>query len=370
MSRYIKSISTTKYTGKKSYLNATATSFTLPAGSTEAKVLVFGGGGNSCSVTLCDCCQFNCCNSGCCQCCRNTYALFQTGAGGGYTEKVFGGVSGATACVIVGAAEGSSSFCVAGLGTITATGATATGSGGSRVTVPGCGLCGDINRCGGVGSCDVYCNLQCCNYCYFTGPNCFIISRPAGILMSGATPGNSVANGCCGTLGSGEQVCCCYYCCVIYNYGYGCSVYTGQSRAYCMYTSWPSGYGACPVSSDTYYGFDWDIIGGSIVCTAAQCGQTVSLTQCYCCYCNCNCSLSISKQFCLSAAGQATLAAAPGVTGSGGPGSWTGAGYNGTGGIGGGGAGICLPYDVGGNPASCYGGRSASGGPGMIIVYY
>jgi hypothetical protein len=122
----------------------------------------------------------------------------------------------------------------------------------------------------------------------------------------------------------------------------------------------PQGFGACPIESDRYYQYDWDISGGpkcdtsgsptasSLLLTVA----TNTFTSCtiYANFCSYQTSYSIPS----------TYGTGPGgIAGSGGSG--------GTGGVGGGGGGVLI-NEVNIRcicPANCN-----AGGSGLVVVYY
>jgi hypothetical protein len=355
MSRYLKADPGTVFRGKKVYSSAQNATFTFPSTASTAKVMVFGGGGNSCSAWLADpaCCLFCCCNNSCFAC-----AFVHSGAGGGYSEKTYYGVGAQTACIVVGAAEATSSFCISGAGTVSATGGTSAvvciggGCGQCRCTAYGVGSGGDINRCGSLGACR---STQ--YYCYYCAGCTFCVQISCGgfINLPGGAPGSSTINGVAPAQSSAQILCACCYMCNL-NSGPYYSACSNRNWSFWIYCDLPAGYGACPVETDKYYGYDWDIAGGSRVLTSgnpvaatltvASCINTCCCN-CCCCYCNVN---VITLPGCYSVGAQG------GIAGSGGAG--------GLGGIGGGGGGITTGYCVKTLPTGI------SGGPGLIVLYY
>jgi hypothetical protein len=347
MSRYLRADPGTVFRGKKVYSSAGGTTFSFPSTAATAKVMVFGGGGNSCASWIANPANYTCCNS--CQAC----AFLHSGAGGGYAEKTYLGVGAATACIVVGAAEGTSSFCIPGAGTTSATGGTSTTSGAQRVTSYGVGSGGDINRCGSLGACNItcfYCFCQSgCTFNYALGVG--------GVYLPGGAPGSSTLNGLAPTPTASTILACCVKYCNLQSGPYynGCYCCLFDFRVYC---DLPGGTGACPVETDKYYGYDWDIAGGSKVVTAgnptsAQVIATVGTVLACCCNCCCcfQCPVTISLPSCYG------VGATGGIAGSGGAG--------GIGGIGGGGGGITAPsYCTRALPTYF------SGGVGLIVIYY
>ena len=379
MSRYLKIATATSFTTRKTFSVPGCYSFTYPATAQASQVIVFGGGGNSCSTTI---------NGGC------VYGFF-SGAGGGFTQNLFTGVGGSVACAIVGCAEGSSSFCVSGLGTITATGGTGSGT-STRTTTGGCGSGGTVNTCGGTGAC------KCTTFCVVSGSCCYWIQ---GAGLSGGQPGSTVVNGCnalqdfcyAQTGYSGGGTCLVCYCCCsgffyyfgYYGYyvpgngwcaGYNCSAANNCISAY-TYCNVYGANGACPITTCPFYGYDWDITGGPCCytggsgycgcCTIAFTGATTYCSYsyannytyfnfCVCCSGSC-CYISCAPSTVYGSCCQGCTA---GVAGAGGPGV--------AGGNAGGGAGILAYYF--GNPVGCYissnPGCLTRGGYGLIIVYY
>ena len=187
MSRYLRADPGTVFKGKKVFTSSGGQTFTFPGTASTAKVMVFGGGGNACAA-------FSACPTCCCYCCSCFCAsciFYHSGAGGGYSEKTYNTIGGTTACIVVGAAEGTSSFCISGLGTASATGGTSASLGHacpSRCTAIGVGSGGDINKCGSLGACQYssfYCNC-CYGGCQFATGN---------VVLPGGAPGSTVANG-------------------------------------------------------------------------------------------------------------------------------------------------------------------------------
>lgn len=349
MSRYLKADPGTVFRGKKVFSSSGGQTFTFPSTASTAKVMVFGGGGNSCSsVTFCtsSCC---CCSSDCRICIFN-----HSGAGGGYTEKTFTSVGGCTSCIVVGAAEGTSSFCIPSAGTITATGGSSTALGccnPPRCTAFGVGSCGDINKCGSLGACQY--SSFCCGCCYAGS-----VMSCAYVLIPGGAPGNTVQNGCVPALTTNLAFCLCN--CLRYANPspYGTNCCSCCSTFYKVYCDLARGYGACPLETDRYYAYDWDIVGGASCSTAGNPTSTIlTLTQ----SANCSCSCCNYSGCCLvNTVGIPTAyptGVAGGLAGSGGAGA--------VGGIGGGGGGVlntCItPRDV----TSGY-----SGGSGLVVIYY
>jgi hypothetical protein len=332
MSRYLKDVSAINYRNKKFYAVAGTYSVTIPAATKQVKTIVFGGGGNSCTTTICSCkTQLQ----QCCCCCfvRGHFS----GAGGGFTEKIWYGVGGQSACVVVGGAEGTSSVCFCNFGSISATGGTGSGT-TTRTTTPGSGTGGDINRCGSNGHarCTVgFFRFDCCGFmcCPDNGNNQNPANRPAwtccvmcskyycelrGVHLPGGTPGdtlcnrvafsddtNSILNFCCGTNsyftydngGDGPSVQF-QYCCPNQTVNVtnqdtqmlSCSFCTvpGQCWAfptwYCQNT-FPVGIQSC---IDPNYSFDWDTIGNCCcTCCRPTCNPSCYSTGCRVGYCYC-----------------------------------------------------------------------------------
>ena len=344
MSRYLKADPGVVFKGKKVFSSAGATSFTIPSTSLNAKVMVFGGGGNSCGVEYCSCV---------CSCSCISYQFLHSGAGGGFAEKTYTGVSGCTACVIVGAAEGTSSFCIASLGTVSATGGTSTTVGSVRCTIPGCGSGGDINRCGSRGGCNnTYFSCNCCyGGCTFTLSN---------VAIPGGSPGSTQENGI-----SPSGITCNYVTCLINRRsqgnctGYGINYCNCYNCTYCVYCDLPKGFGACPLETDRYYAYDWDITGGSKCLTSGNpVATTVTVTPLGSYYA-CNCCLNCCE-YCVNTIGYPSsypVGVTGGIAGSGAAG--------GIGGIGGGGAGILNTCATPRTLPNFY-----SGGTGLVVVYY
>jgi len=392
MSRYLKTATAAVYRNKKTYLVAGNYTFSVPFTSNEVKVMVFGGGGNAC---------FTCINAaGSAYNCGFVLGA-ASGPGGGFSEKLYTGVAGSSACIVLGSATSNSSFCISGAGTVAATGGRLLGGNGTPwCHCYGIGSGGDINRCGSAGQTQCLCYAISCS-----APNvcCYVT---VGALIGGGSPGNSVNNGIVDTLSTGSQStnCVIFQCTTGNYYGYGCCKCCSV-RYWSQNAGFTRGYGCCPVSSATYYGFDWDVVGGDSCATSnftlpsgcafcsVPCNTDPAYCGCYCCasgpgggcygtpccggsmpgYIGDSCCYFIFTQrllqcVCGSLGGQA------GVTGSGGPGA--------AGGVGGGGGGVFLnpalpsgcahwqaPCIVtpGSHPAGCC---LATGGNGLVIVYY
>lgn len=393
MSRYLKTATATVYRNKKTYLVPGNYTFSVPFTSNEVKVMVFGGGGNS----------KNCCvnpvgtNGNC------GYTMgAASGPGGGFSEKLFTGAAGSSACIVLGNCEANSSFCISGQGTVLSTGGKlCQGSGGCPwCHCFGIGSGGDTNRCGSPGQTQCMCWYTQCN------GSCMIQCYCAGAMVAGGSPGNSVNNGIVDSLPLCTSPNYSTFLCTSGNYfGYGCCVCT-LCRFYCQNAGFTRGYGCCPVSSATYYGFDWDVVGGDSCATSNFTSPSSGYG--FCCvasnagfpYCGCNCcTSSIYGTGCYGVACSggsntntiggaccnfvryqtvspcilASVGQTAGVTGSGGPGA--------NGGVGGGGGGIFLSPDTGQCnwiQAGCFvcpttfpgGCCLGQGGAGLVIVYY
>ena len=396
MSRYLKTATATVYRNKKTYLVPGNYTFSVPFTSNEVKVMVFGGGGNS---------NNQCINAaGSNGNCGFTMGA-ASGPGGGFAEKLFTGAAGSSACIVLGTCQANSSFCISGQGTVLATGGRLLGGAGTPwCHCYGVGSGGDTNRCGSPGQTQCMCYFSCCNA---SGErSCGVVCFTAGALLGGGSPGNSVNNGVYDVLTLGT-VCSnySYYACSQGQfYGYGCTI-CFCCRWYNQNAYFTRGYGCCPVSSATYYGFDWDVVGGDSCATSNfTCPSGYAYTQVAsnsdACYYGCNCGGSTTVgSYCFGTGCQGgsgmgniggtcccglklnrlqtcictPVCATAGVTGSAGPG--------GNGGVGGGGGGIFLnPETTGGNwiyatcyvcpstfPAGCVLGQ---GGAGLVIVYY
>ena len=362
MSRYLKALpaSGATFTKKSTYATAGARTLTFGGAATTASVMVFGGGGRSCAeyITNPACCR-NCCEQCCC-----SQIFHHSGAGGGYTEKLFSGVGGKTACIVVGAVEGTSSVCITSLGTITATGGTSTclGTNGCsctctpRCTTPGCGSGGDYNTCGGLGMCRISSFIT--NGCN-GGAGCCVAT--GFIALVGSSPGNTTANGCTPALVNTQAIC--RICSVRqYNPGpYGsCPSNLCRNESLCVFSDLPRAYGACPVESDKFYSFNWDTVGGSSVATGGN-PSASSLTATTTCSLICNTS-GLCGNICFNTI--AVPATYP--TGVGG-GLTGGGGIGGVGGAGGGGGGVFISEI----PRRCIcTDACVEGGPGLVVVYY
>lgn len=389
MSRYLKTASAAIYTRKKSYLVPGNYSFNIPVTSNEVKVMVFGGGGNACFAQVTTCGATGNCS----------FAMGgASGPGGGFTEKVYTGVGGQVGCVCVGPAQSNSYFCVCGLGTITGTGGFVCRAGVCQAWQfsPGRGIGGDTNTCGSSGA------TQCTFVCRFV-PNtcCFFSCFTSGIFLSGGAPGNSTKDGTAPDIPTAGCTSNCWgFECICGQYfGYGCVKLLFRNYLY-QNTNFGRGYGCCPVATDTYYGFDWDVYGSESCPTAgltllsgsAFCGLPSGDGACFASNPNgapfdrnnagvgCGACVCVSVQRirdCLC--GQFQPA---GVTGAGGPG--------GNGGIGGGGGGVLMSPGYSGttsalglitldylnvsptmshclHPCGCFLG---TGGVGLVILYY
>lgn len=347
MSRYLKADPGTVFRGKKVYSSSGATTFSFPSTAQTAKVMVFGGGGNSCASWIADPASNTCCNS-CIAC-----IFLHSGAGGGFAEKTYLGVGATTACIVVGAAEGTSSFCIPSAGTTSATGGTSTTAGTCRSTTVGAGSGGDINRCGSLGACNktaffCYCQSGCAS----NGQ-----TGLGGVYLPGGAPGSSTTNGTAPSPTSNCTLALCIKYCNLQSGPYSSPCFCCQ-QSFFVYCDLPAGFGACPIETDRYYGYDWDIAGGSKVVTAgtpvsATVVSTLGTVISCCCNCCCcfQCPISISLPSCYLVGGSA------GIAGSGAAG--------GVGGIGGGGGGITAPSYCTKSLPSFF-----SGGVGLVVIYY
>ena len=354
MSRYLKADPGAVYKFKKVYTASGGTTLSIPGTSPTIKAMVFGGGGNACAGYVYDpgCCCF------CCGCLCYACIMHNSGSGGGFTEKLYAGVAGLTACVVVGAAEGTSSFCVPALGTITATGGTSTclnASPGSlpRCTAFGVGSCGDVNKCGSLGACRITSFLcNCCNGgCLFS---------TGFVAVPGGAPGNTAANGVAPTM-KATTTTCCIFCCRQSNPSpYGSPTCNCFNAQVCVFSDLPRGYGGCPIETDKFYAYDWDVVGGG-KCETAGSQTASSLTSTTTCACSFSCNVMTGCTFIATIAVPAAY-----VTGN--SGNLTGSGgAGGTGGVGGGGGGIftncatvrCI------SDINC-----VAGGSGLVVVYY
>jgi hypothetical protein len=356
MSRYLKADPGIIYKNKRVFSATGGATFTFPGTATTAKVFAFGGGGNSCAeyVVAPHCCLGN--NACCCVAC----IFHHSGAGGGFSEKTYSGVGGLVGCAVVGAAEGTSSFCLPSLGTVSATGGTSTCLGTNfcgctctpRCTTGGAGSGGDINKCGSLGACRL--SRYCCNT-----PGC--MSCHLGyVIMPGGAPGFTTGNGIAPTVSTGCTVHTCV-CCTFCNFTpYGGSQTSYRNCKNAIFTDLPRGYGACPDETNKFYAYDWDISGGpkcetsgSTLSTSVVLTQSINTFVCggtYQCCCNYLATAAIPSTY---------LNGPGGITGSGGAG--------GTGGVGGGGGGVlinelCINCIC---PANCI-----AGGTGLVVVYY
>jgi len=355
MSRYLKAVPASgAYTIKKVFSTAGATTQAFPSTTSVAKVMVFGGGGNACPGYIYDpgCSCF--CQSCLCYAC----IMHNSGAGGGFTEKLFSGVAGLTACIIVGAAEGTSSACIPGLGTITATGGTSTclnASPGSlpRCTTGGAGSCGDINKCGSLGACRItsfVCN--CCNN------GCLFASGL--VAVPGGAPGNSINAGVAPTVTT-NQIMCCIFCCRQSNpTPYGTSVCNCNNQQVCVFCDLPKGFGACPLETDKFYAYDWDVVGGGKCDTSGNptASTVTAVLSCACTYssgsmsgCTAIQTITIPSTYATGTQG--------GIAGSGGVG--------GVGGTGGGGGGV---FSTTAAVRCICSSDCVSGGSGLVVVYF
>jgi hypothetical protein len=397
MSRYLKDSSAASFRFKKFFTEAGTYSIQTPAGARAVKTIVFGGGGNSCTTTITNC---RAQTQQCCCCCwvRGHFS----GAGGGYTEKLWLGVGGQKACVVVGGAEGTSSVCFCGYGSISATGGTGSGT-STRTMTGGCGTGGDINSCGSPGfcrctwgNCRFDCLYYCCNYNGMPSSACWCIAMCSrcycelmGVHLPGGTPGNALCNRvnlsddttntprcCCGGFGGyrfqagGDSPYCQFY----YTTRDSCDFDTAFSSAYTTVPGYcwgfPSWYCTAVWQGGTFscidpgYDFIWDPIG-NCCCTCSRPAVTAS-TFCsisggfgnctYCsgndngqCYCNvqCYCFVNRNNESVTSTAlGAPGYGCAPGAMGGGGAGIWNG------------------------DATRCLTDYSRSGGIGIVVIHY
>jgi hypothetical protein len=386
MSRYLKDSSAASFRFKKFFTETGTYSVQIPAGARQVKTIVFGGGGNSCTTTICSCkTQLQ----QCCCCCfvRGHFS----GAGGGYTEKLWLGVGGQRACIVVGGAEGTSSVCFCTYGTITATGGTGSGT-STRTTTGGCGTGGDVNSCGspGFARCtSALCRFDCCAYVSNT-QNCAqwcsrCYCELMGVHLPGGTPGNALCNRvnmsddttnvprcCCGASrgyfynNGGDEPSVGFATTALNNFDQDTnfsSTYTtvpgycwGFPSWYCTGT-WQGGSFSC---IDPGYDFIWDPIG-NCCCTCSRAtvtaGTFCSLTNsCSCVPGNSNSSYYNSQCYCFvnrsnesvtsTALGAPGYGCAPGTLGGGGAGIWNG------------------------DPVRSLTDYSRSGGGGIVVVHY
>jgi len=332
MSRYLKDVSAVKYRFKKFFNQQGLYSIQIPNPIKNVKSIVFGGGGCSCTYSICSCTlpQTGQC---CCYCCvRGHYS----GAGAGFTEKVWPNVGGAFACVCVAGAEGTSFVCFAGQGCIMATGGTSgvTGTcnaGGYRIQCGGTGIGGDVNTCGAPGyfRCTSYfcrkdvigtccCATNCAGFCA-SACSCYY-SDIQGVHLPGGAPGNSICNQTrFSDPGSTDRACailrcCCYWNCWGYNVpaannggdqpsiyyyqafaGYYCTkcAYTGDLVLSCTNCSIPGFCWGFPIwycttswvgssdgqsisATDPYYDYSWDVFNTCCcACCRAECQSGV-----------------------------------------------------------------------------------------------
>jgi len=362
MSRYLKALPATgaSFTKKSIYASSGGRTLTFSASTTTAQFMVFGGGGRTCAefITNPACCR-NCCEQCCCSC-----IFYHSGAGGGFTEKLYCTVAGKTACIVVGAVEGTSTACIPSAGTITATGGTSVclGTNGCgctntpRCTVPGCGSGGDFNTCGGVGMCRITTFIT--NNCG-GGAGCCVST--GFVAITGASPGNTGANGCVPALVN-TTIICRVNCQRQYSPGpYGsCPSSLCCNIQYCVYDTLPKSFGACPVETDKFYSYNWDIVGGSSVATGGNASASL-LTATSACSCICNNGGNCVYN-CLN------TIAVPSTYGTGLAGGLAGGGgVGGVGGVGGGGGGILITE----MPRRCICTDSCiDGGVGLVVVYY
>jgi len=387
MSRYLKDVSATNYRFKKYFALSGNYSVLIPASVKQVKSIAFGGGGCSCTWSICSCTlpQAGQC---CCYCCvRGHYS----GAGGGFAEKVWFGVGGQKVCVCVGSAEASSFVCFSGLGCMVATGGTSSAGAGTcnagqlRVSCGGQGIGGDANSCGSPGyvRCTTYfcrkdtvasccCATNCAGMCA-SSCACFY-SDFRGVHLPGGAPGNSVCNPTAFTDDSlAVQSCCCYWNCwgyaigaannggdqpSIYYYqyfaGYYCTkcAYTGDFILSCTYCTVPGFCWGFPIwyctsvfpqgptsCIDPYYDYSWDVLNNACcACCRACCNGVGSYASCnasstsfgtdnyYCCYWNCFCYVNRTNETATSSAlgSPGYGCASPGAVGGGGAGIWNG----------------------------------------------
>lgn len=357
MSRYLKADPGVQFRNKKVFTDSGT--LTFPGTATTAKVFVFGGGGNSCAAYIVDptCSPFSN-NACCCQSC----IFHHSGSGGGFSEKTYSAVAACVGCAVVGAAEGTSSFCIPSLGTASATGGTSVllGTNGCgctntpRCTARGVGSGGDVNKCGSLGACRIskfFCN---------NGTNGCICTSGV-IAIPGGAPGFTTGNGVAPTVSATPVISTCICCTCCQNTGpYGGVGINKANQQNCIFTDLPRGFGACPIETDKYYQYDWDIAGGAKCDTSGSptsttIAQTVSTNSF-----NCSAVYFCCCAYISSYTVPATYGTGPGgIAGSGGSG--------GTGGIGGGGGGVFLnePCIRCICPANCI-----AGGQGLVVVYY
>jgi len=396
MSRYLKDSSAQSFRFKKFFTEAGTYSIQIPAGARAVKTIAFGGGGNSCTTTITNC---KAQTQQCCCCCwvRGHFS----GAGGGYTEKLWLGVGGQKACVVVGAAEGTSSVCFCGYGSISASGGTGSGT-STRTMTGGCGTGGDINSCGNPGfcrctwgNCRFDCLYYCCQYNGMPSSACWCIAMCSrcycelmGVHLPGGTPGNALCNRvnlsddttntprcCCGGFGGykfqagGDNPYCQFY----YTGRDGCDYDTTFSSTYTTVPGYcwgfPSWYctgvwqGGTFSCIDPGYDFVWDPIG-NCCCTCSRATVTAAYyctlsngTGCGYCngnsdgqyYCNvqCYCFVNRNNESILSTAlGAPGYGCAAGAMGGGGAGIWNG------------------------DATRCLSDYSRSGGIGIVVIHY
>jgi hypothetical protein len=386
MSRYLKEMSAVNYRFKKFFTISNNYSVGIPANVKQVKSIIFGGGGCSCTYSICSCTlpQTGQC---CCYCCvRGHYS----GAGGGFAEKVWVGVGGQKACVCVGSAEGTSYVCFCNIGCVMATGGTSgiTGTcnaGGYRIQCGGNGINGDVNTCGSPGylRCTCYfcrkdvvgttcCATTCAGLC--TSICSCYYQDVKGVHLPGGVPGDSLCNKVAFGDDTASQLhCCCFYLCWGYGIGAGnnggddpstyyyayfnnyyCTkcAYTGDLVLSCTYSSVPGFCWAFPlwycttifpqgVTSclDPFYDFSWDVYNSpSCNCCRACCNSVGSFTSYnavdngfgtayyYCCYYNCFCYTNRANES-QSSSGFGSPGygcSSPGQVGGGGAGAWNG----------------------------------------------
>jgi len=396
MSRYIKDVSAINYRYKKFFSQTGLYSVYIPASSKVLKTMVFGGGGNSCTTTICNC---RVTLSQCCCCCwvRGHFS----GAGGGFSEKLWFGQGGQLACICVAGSEGTSWLCVANVGCHSATGGTGSGT-CTRTMTAGCGIGGDVNTCGNVGYCRCtsgFCRYDCLAVmcCPSTCPAMFTslcgcyYEEVMGVHLPGGTPGDSICTKA--NLSDNTNVsvrCCCfaiqssqatgnnngdspseYY----YMNGYMCrkyDCYQGDHIRSCTYNTvpgycwgFPSWYCAtCTALEATgQYAYDWDPLGNCCcTCIRSTCSGVSSYSSCsgsqlnccagpnvpyYCCYFACYCFVNRSNESCThTALGAPGFGCAPGTIGGGGAGIWNG------------------------DPTRSLTDYSKSGGVGLVVLHY
>ena len=354
MSRYLKAVPASgAYTIKKVFSSAGASTQAFPSTTSVAKVMVFGGGGCACAGYLYNPSCY------CCGCLCYACIMHNSGAGGGFTEKLFSGVAGLTACIVVGDVQGTSSVCIPGLGTISATGGTSTclnaGDGSlPRCTTGGAGSGGDVNKCGSLGGCritSINCNC-CCGGCF---------NATGFVAVPGGGPGNTVANGVAPTLTTNTTMCC-QFCCRYSNPSpYGTTTCNCCNMAVCVFCDLPRGYGGCPLETDKFYAYDWDVVGGGRCETAGS--PTSSALTSTAAAGNCCGTNGQMTYRCLNFTIATPAAYVPGVagglTGSGGAG--------GVGGVGGGGGGVYTTCAT----INCISSVNCTlGGIGLVVVYF